>query len=189
MHENNSLIDRIYRRLSNVPMWVMWGIVVVWTIPSLSLFINSFRSRTRQRDSGFWEFVRDGDRDYRLGCPEDYNAPDLFHMIENYCVVLSNDQASGMLSSVISSLAIAVPSTIIPISIASFAAYAFAWIDFKGRKPLFIGTVALLSIPLQVALIPLLIMYSGGAHFTIPFTERTLTMVPDFAARMPGSTA
>ena len=181
MHDNNSLIDRIYRRLSNVPMWVMWGIVVVWTIPSMSLFINSFRSRTRQRDSGFWEFVRDGDRDYRLGCPEDYNAPDLFHMIENYCVVLSNDQASGMLSSVISSLAIAVPSTIIPIAIASFAAYAFAWIDFKGRKPLFIGTVALLSIPLQVALIPLLIMYNGGAHFTIPFTERTLTMVPDFA--------
>ena len=105
MHDNNSLIDRIYRRLSNVPMWVMWGIVVVWTIPSMSLFINSFRSRTRQRDSGFWEFVRDSDRDYRLGCPEDYNAPDLFHMIENYCVVLSNDQASGMLSSVISSLA------------------------------------------------------------------------------------
>ena len=60
-----------------------------------------------------------------------------------------------------------------PDPIASFAAYAFAWIDFKGRKPLFIGTVALLSIPLQVALIPLLIMYSGGAHFTIPFTERT----------------
>ena len=134
MHDNNSLINRIYRRLSNVPMWVMWGIVVVWTIPSMSLFINSFRSRTRQRDSGFWEFVRDGDRDYRLGCPEDYNAPDLFHMIENYCVVLSNDQASGMLSSVISSLAIAVPSTIIPIAIASFAAYAFAWIDFKGRS-------------------------------------------------------
>ena len=154
MHENNSLIDRIYRRLSNVPMWVMWGIVVIWTIPSLSLFINSFRSRTRQRDSGFWEFVRDGDRDYRFGCPEDYNAPDLFHMIENYCMVLSNDQSSGMLSSVISSLAIAVPSTIIPISIASFAAYAFAWIDFKGRKPLFIGTVALLSIPLVVPTSP-----------------------------------
>ena len=83
--------------------------------------------------------MRDGDRDDRFGCPEDYNAPDLFHMIENYCMVLSNDQSSGMLSSVISSLAIAVPSTIIPISIASFAAYAFAWIDFKGRTPLFIG--------------------------------------------------
>jgi alpha-glucoside transport system permease protein len=173
-------VDRVYRSLTNTPMWVMWLIVLVWTIPSLSLFVNSFRSRTRQRQSGFWEVFGDGDRNYELGCPEEYLADDLFHMIENYCVVLSNDQASGMLTSVISSLAIAVPSTIIPIAIASFAAYAFAWIDFKGRKPLFIATVALLSIPLQVALIPLLRMYLGGAHFTVWGTSRTLTLVPDF---------
>ena len=52
MRNGTSLIDRTYRKLSNVPMWAMWGIVVIWTIPSLSLFINSFRSRTRQRQSG-----------------------------------------------------------------------------------------------------------------------------------------
>ena len=75
MHDNNSLIDRIYRRLSNVPMWVMWGIVVVWTIPSLSLFINSFRSRTRQRDSGFWEFVRDGDATIGSAAPRTTTLP------------------------------------------------------------------------------------------------------------------
>ncbi len=180
MRNGNSVIDRAYRKLSNVPMWAMWGIVVIWTIPSLSLFVNSFRSRTRQRQTGFWEALWDNDRNFEAGCPDEYLRDDLFHVLENYCVVLSNDQASGMLTSVISSLAIAVPSTIIPIAIACFAAYAFAWIDFKGRKPLFIATVALLSIPLQVALIPLLRMYLGGAHFTVPFTERTLTLIPDF---------
>ena len=70
------------------------------------------------------------------------------------------------------SLAIALPATIIPIAIAAFAAYAFAWIDFKGRQPLFIGTVALLAIPTQVALIPLLQMYVGGAHLTIPWLRQ-----------------
>ena len=55
----------------------------------------------------------------------------------------------------------------------------FAWIDFKGRKVLFIVTVSLLAIPLQVALIPLLQLYVGGAHLTIPFLDKTITLVPD----------
>ena len=62
---------------------------------------------------------------------------------------------------------------------AAFAAYAFAWIDFKGRKWLFIATVALLAIPLQVALIPLLQLFVGGAHLTLPFIDKTITLVPD----------
>jgi alpha-glucoside transport system permease protein len=175
-----SLVDRIYRKLTDVPLWVLWVLVAVWTVPSLSLFVNSFRSRTRQRDSGFWNVG--GDRDIAfegVSCPEGYEGPD-FHVFENYCEVLSSDANNGMLQSLISSLAIAVPSTIIPIAIASFAAYAFAWIDFKGRKPLFIATVSLLSIPLQVALIPLLKTYLDGAHLTVPFTERTLSLIPDF---------
>ena len=178
----SSLVDRVYRRLTNVPLWVLWVLVAIWTIPSLSLFVNSFRSRDRQRDTGFWRVL--GDRDVEFAglnplCPDGYAGPD-FHVFENYCVVLSSDANNGMLQSLIASLAIAIPSTIIPIAIASFAAYAFAWIDFKGRKPLFITTVALLSIPLQVALIPLLRMYLGGAHFTVWGTDKTLTLVPDF---------
>ncbi|MXF24182.1 hypothetical protein, partial [Escherichia coli] len=62
------------------------------------------------------------------------------------------------------SFAIALPATIIPIAFAAFAAYAFAWIDFKHRQGIFIGTVALLAVPLQVALIPLLLMFVNGAH-------------------------
>ena len=100
-------------------------------------------------------------------------------MFENYCVVLSSDANNGMLQSLIASLAIAIPSTIIPIAVASFAAYAFAWIPFRGREGLFIITVSLLAVPLQVALIPLLQMYAGGAHLTIPFFEKTITLFPD----------
>jgi alpha-glucoside transport system permease protein len=77
------------------------------------------------------------------------------------------------------SFAIALPATIIPIAFAAFAAYAFAWIDFKHRQGLFIGTVALLAVPLQVALIPLLLMYVNGAHWTIPWLDKTITVIPD----------
>ncbi len=163
---SESRIDRIYRRLTDVPLWALWTLVVIWSLPTLSLFINSFRGRDSQRNSGFWRMFSD----------ENVEG---FSPLENYEVVLSSDTTNGMLQSLISSLAIAVPSTVIPIAIASFAAYAFAWIDFKGRKPLFIATVALLSIPLQVALIPLLVTYLGGAHWTVPFTNRTLSLIPD----------
>ena len=84
-----------------------------------------------------------------------------------------------MTNSLLNSFAIAIPATIIPIAIAAFAAYGFAWIDFQGRKWLFIGTVALLAIPLQVALIPLLQLYVGGAHITLPIIDKTITLFPD----------
>ena len=77
------------------------------------------------------------------------------------------------------SLAIALPATIIPIGIAAFAAYAFAWIDFQGRQALFIATVSLLAIPLQIALVPLLQLYNFGAHLTIPWLDKTITVFPD----------
>ena len=54
------------------------------------------------------------------------------------------------------SIAVSVPATVIPILIAAFAAYGFAWIKFPGRKVLFVLVVALLVVPLQVALVPLL---------------------------------
>lgn len=56
----------------------------------------------------------------------------------------------------LNSIAVAVPSTVIPILVAAFAAYAFAWMEFPGRKALFGMVVALLVVPLQIALIPVL---------------------------------
>ena len=159
---SKSAVGRLYSRLSNIPMWALWSMVVLWTIPTLSLFSNSFRDRTAQTTSGFWNILG-GDAGFTL---------------DNYDQVLTTGSgAANLFDSLVSSFAIAIPATIIPIAFAAFAAYAFAWIDFKGREFLFIATVSLLAIPLQVALIPLLQTYVGGAHLTIPFTERTLTSV------------
>jgi alpha-glucoside transport system permease protein len=61
---------------------------------------------------------------------------------------------------VFNSLAVSIPATVIPILIAAFAAYGFAWMSFPGRKVLFIMVIALLAVPLQIALVPILRDYS-----------------------------
>jgi len=85
------------------------------------------------------------------------NIPPRF-TFENYLEVLS---AEGFGQSFINTLTVTVPATIIPILIAAFCAYAFAWMEFPGRQILFIVVVGLLVVPLQMSLIPLLRMYNG----------------------------
>lgn len=65
-------------------------------------------------------------------------------------------QGDNMVGAFLNSLTVSIPATIIPILIAAFAAYGFAWMSFPGRRALFIGVVALLVVPLQIALIPIL---------------------------------
>lgn len=65
-------------------------------------------------------------------------------------------QGDNLVGSFLNSLTVAVPSTVIPILIAAFAAYGFAWMEFPGKRILFIVVVALLVVPLQIALIPIL---------------------------------
>ncbi len=158
------IIDRLYGLLRSIPVWVLWLVVAIWSVPTLGLFVNSFRSRDAQRAGGWWTVYRDIDE----------------LTLENYETVLGASATASLGESLLNSFAIAIPATIIPIAMAAFAAYAFAWIDFKGRKPLFIVTVSLLAIPLQVALIPLLQLYVGGAHLTLPFLDKTITLIPDF---------
>jgi len=153
----SGLGSRLYRGLSRVPMWAF---ALLWLVPTFGLFVNSFRTRDAQRNSGFWR-----------------TTPDEL-TLENYETVFDASSVNPIGDSLLNSLAISIPATIIPIAIAAFAAYGFAWIDFKGRKWLFILTVSILAIPLQVALIPLLRMYVGGAHQTLPFIDKTLTLVP-----------
>jgi alpha-glucoside transport system permease protein len=155
-------IARIYGFLRAIPIWMLWLIVFLWTLPSLGLFVSSFRDRDAQRAGGWWE-IR----------PDDLT-------FDNYDAIFSASTTGGFGKSLLNSMAIAVPATIIPIAFAAFAAYAFAWIDFKGRKAMFIATVALLAIPLQVALIPLLQLWVSGAHLTLPFLDKTITIIPDF---------
>jgi alpha-glucoside transport system permease protein len=154
---------RIYGFLRSIPTWVLWILVFIWSIPTLGLFVNSFRTRDAQSASGWWSFLSD---------PEGLS-------FENYTDVLAAQVGGGVSNALLNSLAIAIPATVIPIAIAAFAAYAFAWIDFRGREWLFIITVALLAIPLQTSLIPLLQIYSGGGHWTIPLLDKTITFFPD----------
>lgn len=67
----------------------------------------------------------------------------------------------NMTQAFLNSLAVAIPSTIIPILIAAFAAYGFAWMKFPGRRSLFVMIVGLLVVPLQIALVPILRDYNS----------------------------
>jgi alpha-glucoside transport system permease protein len=152
----------VYRFVRSIPTGVLWLLVVLWSVPTVGLLVNSFRTRDQQRTSGWWSVWGD-----------------LGHLtLDNYRQVLGTTAAGGMKQGLTNSFAIALPATIIPIAFAAFAAYAFAWIDFKHREGLFLGTVALLAVPLQVALIPLLLMYVNGAHWTIPWLAKTITVFP-----------
>ncbi|MCK8468399.1 carbohydrate ABC transporter permease [Microbacterium sp. KSW4-16] len=123
-------------------------IAFMWTIPTLGLFISSFRPRDQIQTTGWWTFFAD---------------PQV--TIENYVDVLQSGTTQlTILESFVNSIAITIPATIVPLMIASMAAYAFAWIDFKGRNALFIFVFALQIVPIQMALVPLLSSFSRGLN-------------------------
>ncbi len=167
----------IYRFLSNIPTWLLWIVVVIWTFPTASLFLNSFRGRDAQRSGVFWEVLLPPGwvREEGSTIPAGWDA----FTIDNYDAVWNSKASGGLKEGLVNSFAIAIPATIIPIAIAAFAAYAFAWIDFKGRQGMFIAVVSLLAIPNQTALLPLLQTFAGGAHWTIWGTDKTVTLLPD----------
>ncbi len=126
-------------------------------------------------DSGTWLRI-EANGDYRLRSEQQFTkqrgqrvfarvATEPRFTLENYKQVLSSE---GVGQSFINTFTVTIPSTIIPITIAAFAAYAFAWMRFPGRKWLFALTMALLVVPLQMALIPLLRMYNDiGSVFDV----------------------
>lgn len=123
---------------------VRLGLLIVigfWTLPTVGLLISSFRPQDQVRTTGWWTVFTGGGFDFTL---------------DNYESVLFGQ---GMGDAFANSIAVAIPATIIPIMAAAFAAYAFAWMDFKGREVLFVLFVGLLVVPLQVAFIPLAQLY------------------------------
>ncbi|MGD9705203.1 MAG: carbohydrate ABC transporter permease [Acidimicrobiia bacterium] len=153
---------RTHRFLSSVPTVVLWVLVFLWTLPTVGLLVNSFRPRRTQLTTGWWTAFKTGDL-----------------TLDNYRQAVF-DPPGGFISfgrAVVNSFAIAIPATVVPILMAAAAAYAFAWIPFKGRSWIFIGTVTLMAIPLQMAFVPLLQLYNGGAHLTLFGT--TIPLFPD----------
>ncbi|WP_300681932.1 carbohydrate ABC transporter permease [Nocardioides sp.] len=117
-------------------------IAVLWTIPTAGLLISSFRPENDVKTTGWWHV---------------FTNPHL--TLENYKTVLSGGGDASLGGFVINSVAITVPAVIIPIFLATMAAYAFAWMNFKGRNILFIAIFALQIVPIQVTLVPLLKLY------------------------------
>ena len=123
-------------------------IAVVWTIPTVGLFISSFRPRDEIETTGWWTV---------------FTNPQL--TLDNYVAVLQSGTTQlTILESFFNSIVITIPATLIPLMIAAMAAYAFAWIDFKGRNALFIFVFALQIVPIQMALVPLLSSFSRGIN-------------------------
>ncbi|MGH2463478.1 MAG: carbohydrate ABC transporter permease [Candidatus Limnocylindria bacterium] len=126
------------RWYTRIPLHLVIVVVsVVWLIPSVALLVSSFRPAAEVNTSGWWTA---------------FQLPFSF-TLENYAEVLTEE---SMGQSFLNSLFISIPSTVIPVMVAAFAAYAFAWMEFPGRNALFILVVALLVVPLQSALIPVL---------------------------------
>jgi len=200
-------------------------LVTVWTVPTLGIFISSFRNRDKIDTTGWWnvfphrewqptteldpkslgldpngimqiegvtgtfeEFRKgvetlDGMRitwlgNKRLGrieIQEQVWTVDWDFSLDNYRQVLGGQDfefkrpdgsvevvpGDNMVNAFLNSLAVAIPSTVIPILIAAFGAYAFAWMKFPGRRAMFIIVVALLVVPLQIALVPILRDYKA----------------------------
>jgi alpha-glucoside transport system permease protein len=99
-----------------------------------------------------WDFTLDNYKQVLLGSGLEITNPD--GSVEQ---VQGQDMSQAFLNSV----AVSIPSTVIPILIAAFAAYAFAWMDFPGRRLMFILVVGLLVVPLQIALVPILRDYNA----------------------------
>jgi alpha-glucoside transport system permease protein len=128
---------------------------LLWTVPTFGLFVSSLRPRDEVLSSGWW------------------TANPTKLTLNNYEQVLSGKEfvdpksAGGVVKgdnlgqAFLNSVTVTVPSTLIPILIAAFAAYGFAWMTFPGRKFFFTMVVALLVVPLQIALIPILRDYTG----------------------------
>lgn len=111
-------------------------LALLWTIPTVGLLVTSFRSREAAASTGWWTSLWEGG-----------------WTLDNYAQVLGDPSISG---SLINSIVVAVPATVLPIMFAAFAAYAFTFINFPAKDVLFIVIVALMVVPIQVAFQPML---------------------------------
>ncbi len=140
------------------------ALCLFWLIPVIGVLVSSFRPRDEVLGSGWWTFL--------------FQPVDFFSRLtlENYAEALE----AGMGPAIVNSFVVAVPSTVIPILAAAFAAYAFSWMRFPGREALFVVVIMLLVIPLHVAFVPLLRMFVGmgiqGSFLAIWLAHATFGM-------------
>ncbi|SLM87971.1 carbohydrate ABC transporter permease [Brachybacterium nesterenkovii] len=124
------------RRRSPLAMIVMPLLVILWCIPTIGLLVTSFRTKIAADTSGWWTALWKGG-----------------WTLDNYATLLTDGTMGKPL---LNSIIVAVPATILPIMFAAFAAYAFTFMEFRGKDILFIAIVAVMVVPIQVAFAPML---------------------------------
>jgi alpha-glucoside transport system permease protein len=138
---------RIVRYVSKTPIYVLLAFLgLLWLVPTLGLFFTSLLEPAAVGSSGWWEIL---------------STPSL-GTFDNYREILDND---AITSALVTTLWISIGATILPIFLAALAAYAFAWLEFPGRDWLFLVVVALLVVPIQMALIPIFSLYNDLGLF------------------------
>jgi alpha-glucoside transport system permease protein len=125
----------------------VWALAILWTVPTFGLLLTSFRPEREIKSSGWWMF---------------FAHPDV--TLDNYAQVLGKRSGIELGHFFLNSIIITIPSVVISVLLAAMASYAFSWMKFKGRDALFVGVVAMLVVPLQMAVIPLLRLFTQGAH-------------------------
>ncbi|MFL5928521.1 MAG: carbohydrate ABC transporter permease [Gaiellaceae bacterium] len=133
---------KISRAVARLPLHLFLAfIAVLWLMPTLGLFFTSLLSPTDYISNGWWKI---------------FSKPSLA-TFANYSNVWNS---TDIPTSLRITAEIAIGGTILPIIAASLAGYAFAWIEFPGRDWLFVLVIALLVVPLQMALIPVFHLYN-----------------------------
>jgi len=132
---------------------VLLVICIVWSLPTIGLLVTSFRPEDDVSRTGWWTMVKDPSftiSNYR----QVLAGKDFTYVNESGVEVTARTE--NLVRAFLNSVTVTVPAVVIPILIAAFAAYGFAWVYFPGRKLFFIIVVGLLVVPLQISLIPIL---------------------------------
>ena len=127
------LADRLGGFVLNI---AVISLTVAWIVPTVGLLVTSFRTPSDIANTGWWTAL----------------SPPFRFTLDNYSQMLS---ASNLGTGFFNSFMISIPATIIPVTIAAFAAYAFSWMRFPGRDWIFLALVGLLAVPLQLTFIPI----------------------------------
>jgi alpha-glucoside transport system permease protein len=139
-HEATTPSGRLVKFISRTPVHLgLLLVAVIWLVPTFGLAVTSFRPRGDIQGSSWWSSLTE------------FNFT-----LHNYTDVLNR---ANMDTAFVNSILITVPSTILPLALAAMAAYAFSWISFPFRDTIFLVIVALMVVPVQMALVPLLIIF------------------------------